>query len=113
MAELQPWIEREKAEHVQRVVRIVKRGFQRIEELWDSSALPEARAESLVASALDKHDAIIRRNLGMNETQVGSGSLNLDVLVGGGRVVVSAPQRQCDARGPPDLHQRPRGRHEL
>jgi hypothetical protein len=97
MAELQPWIEREKAEHVQRVVRIVKRGFQRIEELWDSSALPEARAESLVASALDKHDQIIRRNLGMNETQVGSGSLNLDVLVGGGRVVVSAPQRQCDA----------------
>ena len=96
MTELQPWIEREKAEHVQRVVRIVKRGFQRIEKTWDENPVPEARAESLVASALDKHDAIIRRNLGMNETQGGSGSLNLDVLVGGGRVIVSAPQHQRD-----------------
>jgi hypothetical protein len=96
MSELQPWIEREKAEHVRRVVRIVKRGFQRIEKTWDENPVPEARAESLVASALDKHDAIIRRNLGMNETQGGSGSLNLDVLVGGGRVIASAPQHQRD-----------------
>jgi hypothetical protein len=89
IADLQPWIEREKAEHVRRVVRIVKRGFQRIEELWENE-LPEARAESLIASALDKHDAIIRRNLGMNEMQAGSGSLDLHVLVGGGRRVIAA-----------------------
>jgi hypothetical protein len=96
MAELQPWIEQQKAEHIRRAVTIAKRGLQRLEKFWDENP-PEARAESLAAAALDKHDAIIRRNLGMNETQVGSGSLNLDVLVGGGRVVVSAPQRQCDA----------------
>ncbi len=65
------------------MVRIVKRGFQRIEELWENE-LPEAEAESLAASALDKYDQIIRRNLGMNETQGGSGTLNLNVLVGGG-----------------------------
>jgi hypothetical protein len=89
VAELQPWIEREKAEHVRRVVKIVKRGFQRIEKLWENE-IPEARTESLVASALEKHDQIIRRNLGMNETQVGSGTLNLNVLVGGGRRVIAA-----------------------
>lgn len=90
MAELQPWIEREKAEHIKRIVAIAKRGFRRIEKLWDENAVPEARAESLAAATLDKHDAIIRRNLGMNETQGGSGTLNLDVLVAGGRTIVSA-----------------------
>ena len=90
MAELQPWIEREKAEHIKRIGAIAKRGFRRIEKLWDENAVPEARAESLAAATLDKHDAIIRRNLGMNETQGGSGTLNLDVLVAGGRTIVSA-----------------------
>ena len=33
MAELQPWIEREKAEHIKRIVAIAKRGFRRIEKL--------------------------------------------------------------------------------
>jgi DNA-binding transcriptional regulator YhcF (GntR family) len=94
IAELQPWIEREKAEHVRRMVGIVKRGFQRIEKLWEENEIPEASAESLVASALDKHDLIIRRNLGMNETQAGSGSLDLHVLVGGGRRVIAAQGQQ-------------------
>jgi hypothetical protein len=90
MAELQPWIEREKAEHNKQIVAIAKRGFRRIEKLWDENAVPEARAESLAAATLDKHDAIIRRNLGMNETQGGSGTLNVGVLVAGGRTIVSA-----------------------
>ena len=90
MAELQPWIEREKAEHIQRIVAIAKRGFRRIEKLWDENEIPEVRTESLAAATLDKHDAIIRRNLAMNETQGGSGTLNLDVLVAGGRRIVSA-----------------------
>ena len=90
MAELQPWIEREKAEHIKRIVAIAKRGFRRIEKLWDENAVPEAREESLAAATLDKHDAIIRRTLGMNGAQGGSGTLNLDVLVAGGRRIVSA-----------------------
>ena len=63
----------EKAEHIKRIVAIAKRGFRRIEKLWDENTVPEARAESLAAATLDKHDAIIRRNLGMNETQGGTG----------------------------------------
>jgi len=82
VAELQPWIEREKAEHIKRIVAIAKRGFRRIEKLWDETEVADSRAESLAAATLDKHDAIIRRNLGMNETSAGSCSLNVHVLTG-------------------------------
>jgi hypothetical protein len=87
MADLQPWIEQEKVKHIQRAVSIARRGFERIEKLWDENA-PEVRSESLAAATLDKHDTIIRRNLGMNENQGGSGTLNLNVLVAGCRTVV-------------------------
>jgi len=97
MAQLQPWIEREKAEHIKRIVAIAKRGFRRIEKLWDENAVPEARAESLAAATLDKHDAIIRRNLGMDEAPSGSCSLNLHVLTGG-RTIIS-PQQSIDQSG--------------
>ena len=97
MAELQPWIEREKAEHIKRIVAIAKRGFRRIEKLWDENEIPQARAESLAAATLDKHDAIIRRNLGMDEAPSGSCSLNLHALTGG-RTIIS-PQQSIDQRG--------------
>ena len=90
IAELQPWIEREKAEHVRRIVTIAKRGFQRIEKLWDENALPEARAESLAAATLDKHDQIIRRNLGLNDAPPSQGYLNLNILTNHSAVQVVA-----------------------
>ena len=90
MAQLQPWIEYQKTEHIKRAVKMATCGFELIERLWEVNQSPEARAESLAAATLDKHDQIIRRNLGMNETQRGSGTLNLDVLVAGGRTIVSA-----------------------
>ena len=88
---LKPWIEREKAEHIRRIVAIAKRGFQRIEKIWDENAVPEARTESLVAATLDKHDTIIRRNLGMNEAPSGQGALNLNILTNHSAVKVVAP----------------------
>ena len=48
-----------------------RRDTKRIEKLWDENALPEVRDESLAAATLEKHDLIIRRNLGMNETASG------------------------------------------
>jgi hypothetical protein len=98
MAELQPWIEREKAEHIKRIVAIAKRGFRRIEKLWDETEVADSKAESLAAATLDKHDAIIRRNLGMNETSAGSCSLNLHVLTGG-RTIISAQQSTDQSGG--------------
>jgi hypothetical protein len=99
MEGLRPWIEQQKAEHTRRAVNMAKRGFQRIEKLWDENAVPEARAESLAAATLDKHDAIIRRNLGMNEASAGSCSLNVAVLLPGGRTIIS-PQKLIDGIGP-------------
>jgi hypothetical protein len=97
MEELRPWIEQQKAEHTRRAVTMAKRGFQRIEKLWDENAVPEARAESLAAATLDKHDAIIRRNLGMNETTTGSCSLNVAVLTGARTIIT--PQPSTDETG--------------
>jgi AcrR family transcriptional regulator len=97
--QLQPWIEREKAEHTRRIVAIAKRGFQRIEKLWDENAVPEAKAESLVAATLDKHDAIIRRNLGMNESPPAQPALNLNILTNHSAVQVVTPPT---APPPPD-----------
>ena len=91
MAQLQPWIEREKAEHIKRAVKMATRGFERIERLWEVNQSPEARAESLAAATLDKHDQILRRNLGMNETSAGSCSLNVAVLTGA-RTIIEAQQ---------------------
>jgi len=92
MAELQPWIEREKAEHVKRAVRMAKRGFERIERLWDEREAANCKAESLTAATLDKHDAIIRRNLGMNDEKRPTSALNLNVL-SGGRALVQVNQK--------------------
>jgi DNA-binding transcriptional regulator YhcF (GntR family) len=97
IAELQPWIEREKAEHIKRIVAIAKRGFRRIEKLWDETEVADSKAESLAAATLDKHDAIIRRNLGMNEASAGSCSLNLHVLTGA-RTIIEA-QQTIDSTG--------------
>jgi rRNA-processing protein FCF1 len=87
MADLRPWIEQEKAKHVRRIVNIAKRGFERIEKVWDENEPCSPKEESLAAATLDKHDAIIRRNLGMNETSTGSCSLNLHVLTGGHTII--------------------------
>ncbi|PYK69392.1 MAG: hypothetical protein DME45_02410 [Verrucomicrobia bacterium] len=98
IADLQPWIEREKAQHIKRAVRMAKRGFERIERLWDERDVADSKAESLgVAATLDKQDAIIRRNLGMNETSAGWCSLKLHVLTGG-RTIIS-PQPSIDQSG--------------
>jgi hypothetical protein len=97
MAQLQPWIEREKAEHIKRIVAIAKRGFERIEKVWDENQASSPKEESLAAATLDKHDAIIRRNLGMSETSAGSCSLNLHVLTGA-RTIIEA-QQTIDSTG--------------
>jgi hypothetical protein len=91
MADLQPWIEAEKVKHIKRAVSMAKRGFERIERMWDENS-PEVRSENLAAATVDKHDAIIRRNLGMGENQRGSGAVNLAVLCGG-RAVVQVNQK--------------------
>ena len=53
--------------------------------------------ESFAAATLNKHDSIIRRSLGMTETQISLGTLNLHVLAGSGRTLVFAQQGHAPA----------------
>jgi hypothetical protein len=78
-----------------------KRGYERIERMWDANHAVDPKQEQFASSALDKHDAIIRRNLGMNETGVGSGTLNLNVLagrVGRTRIAIEQQPNQTSAQ---------------
>ena len=70
-----------------------KRGFERIESLWDEKEPVDPKQESFAAATLDRHDDMVRRNLGMNETQSGTGAqLNLNVSPGGRAIVQIAPE---------------------
>src|SRR5205814_6518418 len=66
----------------------------RIERLWDEKEPVDPKEESFAAATFDRHDGIVRRNLGMND-KVGGGSpsLNVAVLVGG-RAVVQVTEAQ-------------------
>src|SRR5262249_10009056 len=96
--ELRPWIEREKSEHIRRAVMMGKRGVERIGKLWDGEEPVDPKSENLAASSLDKHDEIIRRNLGMNdEVQRGSGVVSpLSIY---SRQTVIAIRTKADSQG--------------
>jgi hypothetical protein len=55
--------------------------------LWDESDAVDPKQEQFASSALDKHDTIIRRNLGMSDNQPAVSSLNVDVLTQGRRLI--------------------------
>jgi DNA-binding transcriptional regulator YhcF (GntR family) len=85
--DLRPWIQRETAEHIKRAVAMGKRGFERIERLWDEKEPVDPKQESFAAATLDRHDDIVRRNLGMNDEERPMSPLNLNVLCGGRAIV--------------------------
>ena len=88
---MRPWIEHEKVEHVRRAVTMGKRGFERIERLWDEKEPVDPRQESFAAATLDRHDGIVRRNLGMNNEERPFSELNLNVL--GGKSIIAIHTR--------------------
>jgi hypothetical protein len=69
-----------------------KRGFERLERLWDEKEALDPRQEQLASSALDKHDTIVRRNLGLSDNEGRSGSLNLNLL-GRPRAIIVVEQQ--------------------
>ena len=96
--DLRPWIEQEKEEHIRRAVAMGKRGFERIGKLWDAEELFDPKRENLAASSMDKHDEIMRRNLGTNDDeQRGSGAgLPLSIF---SKQAVIAVQAKTDSQG--------------
>jgi len=59
------------------VVEELRPRLERIEKLWDAEEAVDPKRENLAASSLDKHDEIIRRNLGIDdEEERASGGLH-------------------------------------
>jgi hypothetical protein len=81
LAELKPWIEQQKAHHLRKVVQAAKRGVERMEKLWDGNEPDDARFESFAAAALDRHDNIVRRNLGMNDADTPHANVAVNIAI--------------------------------
>jgi hypothetical protein len=86
LKDLAPWIERMRADHIKYIVQLSRKALGRVDQIFATKPPAAPKDESFAAQAIDKHDAIIRRNLGMGE-QNSTNSLNVNVLVAGGRSV--------------------------
>ncbi len=89
LADLTPWIESEKRKQV---IRAVKRAVEHQERI-DSVALTveDPKGMAMIATAEDKFDAIIRRNLGMSEGTGIGGSLNINILANQASITTAEP----------------------
>jgi len=90
LKDLAPWIEEQRAVHVRHIVGLSRKALVRLDDLFNQNKPDSPKDEQFSAAAIEKHDTIIRRNLGMSDNGSGSNTLNIGVLVGGGRQVVDA-----------------------
>jgi hypothetical protein len=58
-----------------------RRGVERIEKLWDGNEPDNPKFESFAAAALDRHDNIIRRNLGMNDADAPDANVAVNIAI--------------------------------
>lgn len=104
LAELQPWIEKEKRHHIKRAIKRSKAAFKRLDRVAEGYQVYDAKREQLVncettpkdemaiANAEEKYDSIIRRTLGMNEGSGIGGSLSVQVLTNQAAVSIKTEQ---------------------
>ena len=60
LADIRPWIEGGKVNHIRRIVEAGKRGVERIEKLWNDNEPNDPRDESFAAASLERHDTMVR-----------------------------------------------------
>jgi hypothetical protein len=101
--DLQPFIEREKRDQIKRAIKRSKLAQKRLSKVADGYQVYDSKSGQLVnvecapkdemhiASAEEKYDSIIRRNLGMDDGKAPAGSVNLNILTGQAAVQVNAP----------------------
>ena len=75
-----------------------KRDYERIERLWDEREAVDPKQEQFASSALDKHDTIVRLNLGMSDNQPAASNLNLNVSAGRGRILIGIESNRLSRR---------------
>ena len=81
LAELKPWIEQQRAHHLRKIVQAGRHGVERIETLWDDNEPSNPKFESFAAAALDRHDNIVRRNLGMNDSDAPDANVAVNIAI--------------------------------
>lgn len=101
MDDLQPFIEREKRAQIKRAITRSKHGQKRLSSVakgyqrFDAKSgevvdlTPDPKDEMHIASAEEKYDAIIRRNLGMSDDKQAGGMISLRVLAGSAAIQVN------------------------
>lgn len=78
--QLQPWIEKEKVEHIKTQVARAKRNLSRLDRYVIDEALLGPKEEAQYAKSIDIFDGVTRRNLGMNDGTSFNGSLSVNIL---------------------------------
>jgi hypothetical protein len=103
MDDLAPLLEREKRAQIKRALKRSKRGQRRLDKIASGYQVVEPKTGAVVtlelgpkdemylASAEDKYDNILRRNLGMNDNQLPGGAFNVSILTNHAAVQVNAP----------------------
>lgn len=86
--QMQPWIEKEKVEHIKAQVARSKRNLARLDRYTAEDELLGPKEESHYAKSIDIFDSITRRTLGMGESDGSNGALSVRVLTGGAAVEV-------------------------
>jgi hypothetical protein len=101
MRDLQPWIEKQKRDQIQRAIKRSKRAHKRLDRVAKGYQVFDAKKGEIVdletspkdemhiAAAEDKYDNIIRRNLGMSDGNAFSGQLSSGILVNQAVIQVS------------------------
>lgn len=87
--QLQPIIEREKAEHIQTQILRSKGHLSRLDHFLKRKSPLEPKDEAYLSKAVSSHVTDLRRTLGMNDGAGFSGNLNVQILAGQAAVQLS------------------------
>jgi len=77
---LEPWIAKEKTRHIRTQVKRSKIALAQLDQHINRDSLLSPKDSSFIAKTADTWDQIMRRNLGLTDGTVGTGSLNLNIL---------------------------------
>jgi len=77
--------------HRERMAGVTEKVLPHLESMQPDSILDRV-------SGIEKYDRLARRNYGLSDNQAGSGSLDLNVLAGRGRMLIAIDQRPSETQ---------------
>lgn len=86
---LQPWIEKQKTQHLKNQIRRSKLALKQVDTFLAPGPVLSPKDSQFVAKTAETWDTIARRNLGLNDMSPVAGSLNLQILTNHSAVQIS------------------------